>query len=241
MKNIDGNRVLVAAFALSACAGSYNVPASVAGDVPLTIGNQTEVAICGFWMATDEQIRQRLAGHSGGVRETSNWIGRIKPQPGTSKDLKVKPGRYTVSAQGCQDQFNGTIHDFEVRGPTNLTLTPANSPIRGEDQQKLAQVSGKVHAVLPVFMSYAFLHPPVYQDNGGGGQETSGGGDEGGGDQGGGGEEPAPESSSSSEPTAPAESGGGCSGKLPSGATCTQNYQCCSDACVTHSPDNYCR
>jgi len=26
-----------------------------------------------------------------------------------------------------------------------------------------------------------------------------------------------------------------------SGATCEQSYQCCSDACVTHSPDNYCR
>jgi len=26
-----------------------------------------------------------------------------------------------------------------------------------------------------------------------------------------------------------------------SGATCDQSYQCCSDACVTHSPDNYCR
>jgi hypothetical protein len=26
-----------------------------------------------------------------------------------------------------------------------------------------------------------------------------------------------------------------------SGATCDQSYQCCSGACVTHSPDNYCR
>jgi hypothetical protein len=26
-----------------------------------------------------------------------------------------------------------------------------------------------------------------------------------------------------------------------SGATCDQSYQCCSGACVTHSPDDYCR
>nr|HEX4314686.1 hypothetical protein [Kofleriaceae bacterium] len=52
--------------------------------------------------------------------------------------------------------------------------------------------------------------------------------------------EPA-ESSESKAPEAspePKESNPGC---RPSGATCDQSYQCCSEACVTHSPDDYCR
>jgi hypothetical protein len=52
------------------------------------------------------------------------------------------------------------------------------------------------------------------------------------------------ESSASSEtkpdeaPAAKPESNPNC---RASGATCDQSYECCSGACVTHSPDDYCR
>jgi hypothetical protein len=92
-------------------------------------------------------------------------------------------------------------------------------------------------AVMCSFTGNAIGHCPALQQAAAQSQASSGGGEAQ--------SEAAPEesapaesSSSSEEPSAKAETNQSCK---PSGATCDQSYQCCSGACVTHSPDDYCR
>src|SRR5690348_4775668 len=109
---LRSSRLVILCFGLAGCAGSYHVPAAFQGNTPLIIANQTSVPLCSFRMTPQ------------GIVGGDEWIGLIKPQPGTSKQLKVKPGVYTVIVQGCQGNFAGALPRFEVAGPTNLTLTP---------------------------------------------------------------------------------------------------------------------
>ena len=53
--------------------------------------------------------------------------------------------------------------------------------------------------------------------------------------------ESTPESSEAKSETKTEEAAPAKTNCRPSGATCDQSYQCCSDACVTHSPNDYCR
>src|SRR5690349_16126377 len=153
-----------------ACAGSYHVPAAFQGNTPLIIANQTSVPLCSFRMTPQ------------GIVGSTEWIGLIKPQPGTSKQLKVRPGSYTVIVRGCQNNFSGALLRLDIAGPTNLTLTPVNDSM-GPGQQKLSEVAGYRHIAVPVRMSLSYLRSmapaPAVGGGEGGPAEAGGGGDEG--------------------------------------------------------------
>jgi hypothetical protein len=241
-----------------ACAGSYHVPAQFQGNTPLIIANQTSVPLCSFRLTPQ------------GIVGGDEWIGLIKPQPGTSKQLKVRPGVYTVIVMGCQNNFSGALARLDIAGPTNLTLTPVND-FMGPDKQKLSEVPGYRHIAVPVRMSVAYLRSMAPAPAVGGGE--SGPAEAGGGDQGNSGEGASDEgasgdsgssedSSSSSESSSDSSSSDSSSESSspapaaprdckPVGAVDDNVHECCSDSdkltpdhtqhvCCDHESDSSC-
>lgn len=239
-----------------ACAGSYHVPAAFQGNTPLIIANQTSVPLCSF--------RLTPQGMVGG----QEWIGLIKPQPGTSKQLKVRPGVYTVIVMGCQNNFSGALARLDIAGPTNLTLTPVND-FMGPDKQKLSEVAGYRHIAVPVRMSVAYLRSMTAAPVAGGGEsgpaEAGGGGDEGNSSEGASdsssdsgstedsssSSESSSDSSSSDSESSPAPAPAAPRDCKPVGAIDDNVHECCSDAdkltpdntqhvCCDHESDSSC-
>jgi hypothetical protein len=203
---------------LSACAPSFHVPAEVAGDVPVTLSNHAEIALCEFDMG--------LLHHQGG----KNWIGLIKPQPGSRLQFRVKPGTYWLVVNGCQDEFKagGTI---QVNGPTDIALMPKNAAPR-----PMPPVAGYARADVPVMMTVAYFRriaPPVYSGGAAGGEPAASS------------DEPAGESGgeSSGEPAPaeqPAESAPAESPRCnSSGGTCgwDDGIPCCAGSTCTARDD----
>lgn len=194
-----------------------HVPGAYQGTTPVTVVNAWNRELCVF------AIYQ-------GAPDSDNWLGTKSKQqniaPGGRLTFNIKPGVYHVvggfCAEGQAVAAGGTYgaETTELQGPSLIALGP--NPVEPAPGQKM--------------LAFTQLHG---MDGGGGAapaeasasspDESSSSSDE----------------SSSSDQGTSAEPSGGANDSnpncKPSGATCDQSYQCCSGACVTHSPDDYCR
>ncbi len=152
--------ILAGSILVASCGPSFKVPTDITGDVPITVSNHTDAALCEFDMG--------LVGHKGG----NNWIGLIKPQAGARLAFKVKPGTYWVVVNGCQGWFKAGSK-VVVNGPTDLVLNPMNG-----GRRDIAPVAGHASADVPVIMTRAYfaaMAPPAAgpaAPQGGGGGEA---------------------------------------------------------------------
>lgn len=145
----------VVSLGAAACGASFTAPPSVRGEVPLIVANQTETALCSFVMGPVDATTGR-----------EEWVGRIKPQPGSSTKFSVKPGTYFVSVKGCSDSFVAGVPNVTVAGPTNLVLRPINRAAPPA-YRHLETVAGYTSVPVPVLYTLAYLHPPVPTYSGG--------------------------------------------------------------------------
>nr|HEX4317143.1 hypothetical protein [Kofleriaceae bacterium] len=212
----------VAAAVIAACSSWIaGVPKAMQGDNSIVVVNWTDSDVCTFGMTPAGQP----------VDHDADWLGKLgRIHPGEVRVYSVKPGDYTMSMHGCGDKF-GAEQPLHVERPTAIAIgQPQHAPPPGYAVVR-AHTTGTYGR---------YVRPADVAPAGGGEQPAAA---EGGDEQpaeGGGGDEPA---STESTPAKPEEPSGGnrdpnC---RPSGATCDQSYQCCSEACVTHSPDDYCR
>ena len=217
----------VALGVLGACGALFgqgpHVPGAYQGTTPITVVNAWDRELCAF------TIFQSAA-------ESDNWLGtRGKQQnlaPGERRTFNIKPGVYHVLGGFCHDgqtvAASGTYGaaTVTIQGPSLIALGP--NPVQPSPGAQT--------------LAFAKVYFPQQNPGGGGGEapaEAS--------------QAEAPDSSSSSDDSSSAAESSGATAEpsgatttsdpscKPSGATCDQSYQCCSGACVTHSPDDYCR
>jgi hypothetical protein len=200
-----------------------HVPGPYAGATEITIVNAGDAPVCLVSLFQD--------GVSSGK---DNWLGDKSKQanlaPGARQTFSIKPGTYHVLGGFCDTngQFVAAVGTYgaatkPIDGPTLIVFGPLKyEPVEG-------------------MKTLAFTQFYRAGQGGGGGEAGAA-------------EEPAAEEPASSEDSSSSESSSSSENKTeepspakgdqnckPSGATCDQSYQCCSGACVTHSPDDYCR
>ncbi|WP_394842830.1 hypothetical protein LZC95_37880 [Pendulispora brunnea] len=137
--------MLTALGALGGCASigkmlGVGQPDALKGDIPFRVTNPPtpvgrnfskpiQYSVCGFVVITpDGQIR-------------NNWFGGMAappPQPGESKDYKIKPGVYRIQAHACTGDpkhlhadSTGQM-DVEVKGPTEVVVVAPSGEARAE-------------------------------------------------------------------------------------------------------------
>lgn len=218
----------VAAGVIAACSSWIaGVPASMRGHMPMLVTNWTDRDVCTFGLTPADRP----------VDHDADWLGKLgRLAPGETRTYEIKPGDYTMSLHGCGGKFNAEQPIHIERA----TLVAIGDP-------QIATPDGYAMLRAHTVGTYGRYVRPVYVAPAAGGGEqpaaTEGGGDEqpaeGGG---GGGEEPASTESGGGQTEQPSSGNTNSNPNCrPSGATCDQSYQCCSEACLTHSPDDYCR
>lgn len=205
--------LLLPALSLAGCVlKGPHVPSDLKGDVPVVIANRGPSPICAV-------LIQPFDG--AGARTDDNWLGdgfrQQKIGPGKDREFRIKAGTYRVGVAACDSTWGAGTKEgkMEIQQATYVAI---GTRIPAPADYQLA--------FLPTFV------PQQISDGGGGGGEEEAPAAE----------EPAAaaESSSSESAAAPAPTVPNPGGK-PSGAVCTQSYECASNACITHSPDDYCR
>lgn len=221
MRHLFSSSLLASGLAvasLGACSlflgNAPHVPSDFAGTTQITVANASDRDLCVFAIFANDP------------NHMENWLGdKSRKQniaPGGTRVFSIKPGVYHVLGGYCDGEqaigASGTYgpQTTVIGGPTLIALGP------------------KPVADIPGTKKLAFSKVWNVAQGGGGDQ--------------GGAEEPAAEepaaaeesSSGKSEAVAPTQTVPNPGGK-PSGAVCDQSYQCASNACVTHSPNNYCR
>lgn len=193
-----------------------HVPSAYQGTTPITVVNAWDHQLCFFTIFQDT-----LNG--------DNWLGNGGKQqnlaPGARRSFSIKPGVYHVVGAFC-DVENG-----EKALGASGTYGAATVTIQGPS---VIALGPKPVEPTPGTEALAFAEIHFVQSNGGGSDEAA----------------PAEASESNASPSESSESKSAEPSEgtkaadpncKPSGATCDQSYQCCSGACLTHSPNNMCR
>lgn len=108
--------VAVGILLLPGCGAPPKVPASYAGDIPITIVNHHSATVCTFFMIRPDDSK------------IVNWLGtgskRAKIPTGGSYELRVQPGTYAVGAAGCQDgeRWAAVRKQVHIGGPTQFSV-----------------------------------------------------------------------------------------------------------------------